>query len=71
MPFLCYIRLIPSHFHAGMHAWFAAAADTRYSVVVPIIGVQVVNPNDDTLDLVLVYSFLERRKGGQLTPDIL
>lgn len=24
-----------------MHAWFAAAADTRYSVVVPIIGVQV------------------------------
>ncbi|GER38067.1 tesmin/TSO1-like CXC domain-containing protein [Striga asiatica] len=24
----------------GMHAWFAAAADTRYSVVVPIIGVQ-------------------------------
>ena len=25
----------------GMHAWFAAAADTRYAVVVPIIGVQV------------------------------
>ncbi|XP_017228590.1 uncharacterized protein LOC108203892 isoform X3 [Daucus carota subsp. sativus] len=25
----------------GMHAWFAAVADTRYSVVVPIIGVQV------------------------------
>ncbi|XP_072994448.1 uncharacterized protein [Typha latifolia] len=24
----------------GMHAWLAAAADTRYSVVVPIIGVQ-------------------------------
>ncbi|KAL3650819.1 hypothetical protein CASFOL_007222 [Castilleja foliolosa] len=24
----------------GMHAWFGAAADTRYSVVVPIIGVQ-------------------------------
>lgn len=24
-----------------MHAWFAAAADTRYTVVVPIIGVQV------------------------------
>ncbi|KAJ3683104.1 hypothetical protein LUZ60_013331 [Juncus effusus] len=24
----------------GMHAWFAAAADTRYSVVVPIIGIQ-------------------------------
>ncbi|KAK6927381.1 Alpha/beta hydrolase fold-1 [Dillenia turbinata] len=24
----------------GMHAWFAAAADTRYSVTVPIIGVQ-------------------------------
>ncbi|XP_020695645.1 uncharacterized protein LOC110109084 [Dendrobium catenatum] len=24
----------------GMHAWFAAAADHRYSVVVPIIGVQ-------------------------------
>ncbi|KAL3745278.1 hypothetical protein ACJRO7_014398 [Eucalyptus globulus] len=24
----------------GMHAWFAAAADKRYSVVVPIIGVQ-------------------------------
>lgn len=28
--------------YAGMHAWFAAAADTRYAVVVPIIGVQVV-----------------------------
>ena len=41
-------------FIAGMHAWFAAAADTRYSVVVPIIGVQVVHPNDHTLDLVLV-----------------
>lgn len=26
---------------AGMHSWLAAAADTRYSVVVPIIGVQV------------------------------
>ncbi|XP_070010784.1 uncharacterized protein [Nicotiana sylvestris] len=24
----------------GMHAWFAAFVDTRYSVVVPIIGVQ-------------------------------
>ncbi|KAG1346716.1 putative esterase YitV [Cocos nucifera] len=24
----------------GMHAWFAATADTRYAVVVPIIGVQ-------------------------------
>ncbi|KAG5562578.1 hypothetical protein RHGRI_005340 [Rhododendron griersonianum] len=24
----------------GMHAWFAAAADTRYAVAVPIIGVQ-------------------------------
>ncbi|CAI9093506.1 OLC1v1029015C1 [Oldenlandia corymbosa var. corymbosa] len=24
----------------GMHAWFAGAVDTRYSVVVPIIGVQ-------------------------------
>ncbi|KAM5565506.1 putative hydrolase YtaP [Rosa sericea] len=24
----------------GMHAWLAAAADTRYAVVVPIIGVQ-------------------------------
>lgn len=24
----------------GMHAWFAAAADTHYAVVVPIIGVQ-------------------------------
>lgn len=24
----------------GMHAWFAAAADSRYAVVVPIIGVQ-------------------------------
>ncbi|VFQ97683.1 unnamed protein product [Cuscuta campestris] len=24
----------------GMHAWFAASADTRYTVVVPIIGVQ-------------------------------
>ncbi|KAL3337646.1 hypothetical protein AABB24_029993 [Solanum stoloniferum] len=25
----------------GMHAWFAAFANTRYSIVVPIIGVQV------------------------------
>lgn len=25
-----------------MHAWFAAFSDTRYSVVAPIIGVQVV-----------------------------
>ncbi|XP_062108821.1 uncharacterized protein LOC133819559 isoform X2 [Humulus lupulus] len=24
----------------GMHAWFAAVADTRYSVIVPVIGVQ-------------------------------
>ncbi|XP_042497277.1 putative hydrolase YtaP [Macadamia integrifolia] len=24
----------------GMHAWFAAAVDTRYAVVVPLIGVQ-------------------------------
>jgi len=24
-----------------MHAWFAAFADTRYAVVVPLIGVQV------------------------------
>ncbi|CAH8353495.1 unnamed protein product [Eruca vesicaria subsp. sativa] len=24
----------------GMHAWFAAAVDTRYSVAVPLIGVQ-------------------------------
>jgi len=27
-----------------MHAWFGAAADTRYAVVVPIIGVQVLSP---------------------------
>lgn len=27
--------------YAGMHAWFAVFVDTRYSVVVPIIGVQV------------------------------
>ncbi|KAF2599819.1 hypothetical protein F2Q68_00012261 [Brassica cretica] len=25
----------------GMHAWFAAAVDTRYSVVAPLIGVQL------------------------------
>lgn len=25
----------------GMHAWLAAAVDTQYAVVVPIIGVQV------------------------------
>ncbi|KAJ4748852.1 alpha/beta-Hydrolases superfamily protein [Rhynchospora pubera] len=25
----------------GMHAWFAAAADARYSVAVPIIGIQL------------------------------
>jgi len=24
-----------------MHAWFAAAVDTRYAVVAPLIGVQV------------------------------
>lgn len=24
-----------------MHAWFAAAADVRYAVVAPVIGVQV------------------------------
>ena len=30
-----------SLYNAGMHAWFGAFADTRYSVVVPIIGVQV------------------------------
>jgi len=24
-----------------MHAWFAAVADTRYAVVIPLIGVQV------------------------------
>lgn len=29
--------------NAGMHAWFGAFADTRYAVVVPIIGVQVVS----------------------------
>lgn len=29
--------------NAGMHAWFAAAADTRYAVVAPIIGVQVLS----------------------------
>ena len=52
-----------------MHAWFAAAADTRYAVVAPIIGVQVVNPNDNTLDLALVHSSLERRIGR--TADIL
>jgi len=28
-------------FDAGIHAWFAALADTRYSVVVPLIGVRV------------------------------
>lgn len=40
-------KSLPLHIAiAGMHAWFAAAADTRYAVVVPIIGVQVVNPND-------------------------
>lgn len=27
--------------YAGMHAWFGAFVDKRYSVVVPIIGVQV------------------------------
>ena len=27
--------------NTGMHAWFAAFVDTRYSVVVPIIGIQV------------------------------
>ena len=27
-----------------MHAWFAAFADTRYSVVAPIVGVQVMSP---------------------------
>ncbi|GFQ01986.1 protein tesmin/tso1-like cxc 5 [Phtheirospermum japonicum] len=36
--FLKFVILMP--YDSGMHAWFAAAADTRYSVVVPIIGVQ-------------------------------
>jgi hypothetical protein len=27
---------------AGMHTWFAAAADPRIAVAVPLIGVQVV-----------------------------
>lgn len=35
----------PNFRHVGMHAWFAAAADTRYSVAVPIIGVQVWGQN--------------------------
>lgn len=30
-------------FGSGMHAWFAAFADIRYSVVAPIIGVQARN----------------------------
>lgn len=34
-------ELILLFHYAGMHAWLAAAADTRYAVVVPIIGVQV------------------------------
>lgn len=35
--------MLPLQTNAGMHAWFGAAADTRYAVVVPIIGVQVLH----------------------------
>lgn len=49
-----------------MHAWFAAAADTRYAVVVPIIGVQVINPTVNTPDLVLV-TFLSGKEKGRST----
>lgn len=38
----------------GMHSWFAAAADARYSVVVPIIGVQV-----GLISLFIVCHFLQ------------
>lgn len=41
--FLCNSKVILLFSDAGMHAWFAAAADTRYAVVVPIIGVQVLH----------------------------
>lgn len=34
-----------------MHAWYGAAADTRYAVVVPIIGVQVLPP----IEILKVY----------------
>lgn len=43
------------HCHPGMHAWFAAAADKRYSVVVPIIGVQV---KSTSFLIVNVFHFL-------------
>lgn len=34
-------HIIMDLWYLGMHAWFAAFADTRYAVVAPIIGVQV------------------------------
>lgn len=37
------VFLFSLNYNAGMHAWFAAAADTRYAVVAPIIGVQVLS----------------------------
>lgn len=37
------ISFFSLNYNAGMHAWFAAAADTRYAVVAPIIGVQVLS----------------------------
>lgn len=38
---LPYAELSQTLQYSGMHAWFAGAVDTRYTVVVPIIGVQV------------------------------
>jgi hypothetical protein len=39
--FINCIVLIPA---TGMHTWFAAAADPRIAVAVPLIGVQVNSP---------------------------
>jgi len=41
-----------------MHAWFAAFVDTRYSVTVPIIGVQVLLFCIKFIDIDTAQSFM-------------
>jgi hypothetical protein len=41
-----------------MHAWFAAFVDTRYSVTVPIIGVQVLLFCIKFIDMDTAHNFM-------------
>lgn len=43
----------------GMHAWLAAVADTRYSVVVPIIGVQVLHYSSSSPLIIIIIIFMK------------